>query len=482
MHRQILALLIISSVAAITQAQTQIGQNLYPPDRGTLFGSDVAISGDLLAIGAPNNNVIANSAGAVHTYRWTGTTWTRTETIYGFTSPGQAGGDLEMEGTRLAFGSRYDDTRSRRAGSVRIYDYDGSRWQQVGNSIFGQADNENLGDDISLDGNRVAAAAPRASGPNSDEYGKVLVYELDGAAWRTVGQPIYGTRNMPNYGWAIALDDDRLAISSVSFGSAGRSSVTTYRLDGATWLQTGDTLKPPSTRNVSFGAEVQIDGELMVIGSSPHSSDSIFTGELYTYRWNGATWDALATVILPVIPNHFIGGYFSLSGTSLAVSNHPSDFQSPGYIQLYSLVNERWEPTGDPLPGRGTGDRFAVGIDLDGTRLATGSPNSGGNGQLSGEGRVFDVSDLLTTGVASPALRTFTLSPNPTTGFVAIRHMDNAAAQRYRVSSLLGAPLLEGSLAPGQSELDLHSLPAGTYTLTLTENGVPTGYAFIVKL
>ena len=66
------------------------------------------------------------------------------------------------------------------SGHVRIYDWDGSTWTQLGDDIDGEAVNDKSGQTVSLssDGRRVAIGAPYNDNDNGTDSGHVRIYNL----------------------------------------------------------------------------------------------------------------------------------------------------------------------------------------------------------------------------------------------------------------------------------------------------------------
>ena len=92
---------------------------------------------------------------------------------------------LSSDGSRVAIGAYSNDgTNGANSGHVRIYDYDGSAWVQVGGDIDGEAANDQSGRAVSLssDGTRVAIGAKFNDGANGSNSGHVRIYDYNGSA------------------------------------------------------------------------------------------------------------------------------------------------------------------------------------------------------------------------------------------------------------------------------------------------------------
>ena len=185
--------------------------------------------GTRVAIGALYNDANGSSSGHVRIYDLNGTEWTQV----GQDIDGEAAGDnsghsvsLSSDGNRVAIGARYDGNGSN-SGHVRIYDLSGSAWTQVGQDIDGEAAGDNSGYSVSLssDGTRVAIGAlyNDANGSNS---GHVRIYDWNGTEWTQVGQDIDGEAADDYSGFSVSLSSDgnRVAIGANANDANGSNS------------------------------------------------------------------------------------------------------------------------------------------------------------------------------------------------------------------------------------------------------------------
>ena len=126
---------------------TQLGGDIDGEGFGDEFGSSVSINatGDVIAVGAyyndgesgsnPSNN--ANN-GSVRVYEWDGTSWK----MRGLEINGEHTGDLfgysislNSTGDVVAVGAPHDaDTGQQNAGSVSVYQYNGIKWNKLGDN------------------------------------------------------------------------------------------------------------------------------------------------------------------------------------------------------------------------------------------------------------------------------------------------------------------------------------------------------------
>ena len=117
---------------------------------------------------------------------------------------------LSSDGSRVAIGADLNDGNGTDSGHVRIYDYNGSAWVKVGADIDGEAANDQSGYSVSLssDGSRVAIGAIDNDSSGSSNSGHVRIYDYNGSAWVQVGADIDGEAASDFSGFSVSLSSD----------------------------------------------------------------------------------------------------------------------------------------------------------------------------------------------------------------------------------------------------------------------------------
>ena len=162
---------------------TKIGSNING-DTDTNFGYGVSLSsdGNIVASGAPFSNESGNNTGHVRVYQNVSGVWTK----IGSDIIGEAAGDrsgynlsLSSNGNILAIGAYQNDGNGSSSGQVRIFKNVSGVWTKIGADIDGEASNNYNGYSISLssNGSIVAIGAYLNSG-NGNSSGHVRVFDL----------------------------------------------------------------------------------------------------------------------------------------------------------------------------------------------------------------------------------------------------------------------------------------------------------------
>ncbi len=163
---------------------SQLGIDIDGEAASDQSGRSVSLSSDgtRVAIGAPYNDGTGSYSGHVRIYELSGGDWSQLGSdIDGEAASDQSGRSVSLssDGTRVAIGALYNDGEGDSSGHVRIYDYNGTTWSQLGSDIDGEAAYDQSGYSVSLssDGTRVAIGADDNDG-NGSNAGHVRLYAL----------------------------------------------------------------------------------------------------------------------------------------------------------------------------------------------------------------------------------------------------------------------------------------------------------------
>ena len=236
MPRQSTPLLIISLCWHTAHAAwSQLGSDLNGASASDEFGTSVSLNavGDRMAVGAAQHS---NGKGQVKVLQYAAGGWTQLgNSIIGTVNNGNLGEcvSLSSDGARLAIGIPNQD-------KAQVYSYDGaSTWAQLGGDLPGEAGNDDTGHSVSLssDGSRVAVGAPGNDGGGSGA-GHVRVYEYSGGAWAQLGADIDGTEASGKAGKCTSLSADgtRVLVAAPEAGGGGsdRGVVKVYGYNAGT--------------------------------------------------------------------------------------------------------------------------------------------------------------------------------------------------------------------------------------------------------
>lgn len=198
------------------QVWEQVGQSLYGTDFFDYFGWDVSLStdGNTLAAGAPRGGYV-RVFDLFDPIEWKQRGLDLVSN-FGIDKRDDKFGSsvsLSSDGNRLAIGAIWkegDGTAPRNAGTTQIFQFTGSTWTQMGNSIVGLGEDDILGASISLssDGTILAVGSP-GHATNGVKSGLVRVYTFfaEYNSWEGT-LALLGNEDNASFGFAVSLSGD----------------------------------------------------------------------------------------------------------------------------------------------------------------------------------------------------------------------------------------------------------------------------------
>ncbi|PCJ66653.1 MAG: hypothetical protein COA58_04130 [Bacteroidetes bacterium] len=386
--------------------QIQLGSDIDGEALGDQSGYSVSLSsdGNILAIGAPENNGTSSDAGHTRVYQWTGSTWAQLGSDIDAENTGDEAGhsvSLSSDGSILAIGA----IENGGAGHTRIYQWTGSAWSQLGSDINAESSGDQAGYSVSLssDGSILAIGANQNDG-NGSNSGHVRIYEWDGSAsWDQLGSDIEGEGSTNLSGQSVSLSSDGsiLAIGAPQNDGNGSNSghVRVHEWDGSSsWNQVGSDIDGENNGDQS-GSSVSLssDGSILAIGANQNDGNGSNSGHVRVYEWDGSDWNQLGSDIDGENIGDQSGSSVSLSndGSILAIGATENDGTAPnaGHTRTYEWDGSAWNQLGTDIDGEAGNDQsgYSVSLSGDGNTLATGANQNDNNGSNSGHVRAYQL-------------------------------------------------------------------------------------------
>jgi len=292
-------LLAIFIFQILSFSQAQLGGDIIGETFEDQFGQAMALSDDgtILAIGAKENDEVASNSGHVRLYKWEDDAWTQLGgDIDGVGSSDRLGTSIALSASGLVVACGAPENGAPK-GYVVIREWDGNAWLPKGEILEGIGVGERFGISVSLsaDGNRVAVGAIHNDDAGSNA-GQVKVYDWNGDSWQQIGPPINGTMAGDNTGSAVSLsaDGNRLAIGATdndeTGNKAGQVRVFEFAAD-STWQQIGMDIYGEDTRDES-GTHVRLssDGNRLAISAPFNDGNGNWSGHVRVYEWQDSSW------------------------------------------------------------------------------------------------------------------------------------------------------------------------------------------------
>lgn len=237
------------------------------------FGTalDISGSGDLIAIGAPYEATVADWAGRVSVWQWTGTLWElHGSPVLGTEMFSGTGGAVALNdaGTLLAVGQEGESR-------VVVMDWDGENWTPK-DTLWG---NQAFGNSMSMDASGMTLAVGGES--LSVSNGRVKVFTFNGSDYVPKGGNIDGQGDDLFLGYephALKLREDGEFLVAGSLGNIIENQVhgrvRMFQFDGQNWVHSAEIPGAGITEQFGRSVSMNADGTVLAIGT-PYTNDLV---------------------------------------------------------------------------------------------------------------------------------------------------------------------------------------------------------------
>jgi hypothetical protein len=244
------------------------------------------------------------------------------------------------------------------------------------------ATGDSFGYAVELSGNTAVISAPLDDVTSADQ-GSVYVFARSGATW-TLQQKLTANDGAAHdqFGWAVALDGDTLAVSAPfdTIGTnSGQGSAYIFVRSGATWAQQQKIMASDGAANDFFGFSIALSGDTLVAGAY---FDTIGAngqqGSAYVFKRSGANWAPQQKLNASDGAGvDFFGFAVAIDGDTLAVGAI-GDTIGPsvnrGSVYVFTRSGSAWTQKQKITASDGaTGDNFGCAVALSGDTMAVGA-------------------------------------------------------------------------------------------------------------
>lgn len=481
-----LKLLFALLIVTISNAQTQIGQEITGDNGDPSFGSNVALSenGNVLAITSELYNLTGTSDGLVRVYSKTSGNWSQIgqDIIGPVNSRMGYRVVLSNDGSVLAV-SNYSNL-------VQVYKNVNNNWTQIGQDI------QEYGHSISLsgDGSTIAIGDGLI---NKFNPRPVTIYKNISGNWTRIGT-IPGNPDGFGFGVALSENGDILAVSIYNGTLSGL--VVIYKNVNNIWTDIGNTYTINPNDSLGFRVSISSDGNTIAVTSSKTQSATQNYGSVFVYKNINNIWTQMGNEIISPVPNEQFAKNVVISGSGnvVVVGSMTSTTGKTGRLDIFEYLQGNWVKKGEIIDQNGSSIWWAIALSRDGKNLAFSNlgnvtvnpiPKSTANNieeQLitddlsitnnyeakGGPGSsimVFDIQGILSSDTF--VLENFNIYPNPTTDILNIELKENLTLENVLIYNTSGQLVKETS----EKIINVSGFAKGIYNVqVLTNHGKAT--------
>ncbi len=361
------------------------------------FGMSVAVSGNTVLVGAPFDTIGANpNQGSVYSFEVVVAPLAQTQklSILNGAFAGHFGSSVAFHNNTAVVGQPGDVVGGAIKGSVQVYVRNGATWslQQTLTAVDGAASDE-FGNAVAVYFDTILVGAHfKINGANASQ-GAAYVFTRSGAVW-TQQQKLLANDGAASdhFGEAVALYDDRAVVGADSDNigaNDNQGSAYVFQRNGLTWTQQQKLTANDGTGFKYFGSSVALYGNTAIIGA--RASSTAF-GSAYVFtNPTGTQWNQVQKLIAG---DGAAGDYF---GGSVALNNYTALVgatgigSSKGAVYVFAGQSGTWSQQQKLVAAdAAVGDVFGGSVALFGEVAAVGASGADVAANLSGAAYLFE--------------------------------------------------------------------------------------------
>lgn len=337
-----------------------------------LFGYSVGISGDNVVVGAIRADEGASDSGAAYLFA-AGTG----ELLNTWANPTPSdldvfGASVAVDGNTVAVGAYWDDTAGTDAGAAYVFDVgSGGLMHALPNPTLGSFNY--FGYSVAVEGTLVVVGAPFEDVDNVTNAGQVFLFDAaTGGLLSTISNPQPAASD--SFGLSVAVSGNLVVVGAYRADSGATDSGIAYVFDASTGGLLSTLENPTPARQDYFGFDVAIWNDQVIVGAYRDDTGAVDAGSAYLF--DADTGMLLASISNPTPETFDYFGYsVAISNDVLAVGAYQDDTgaNNAGSVYVFDRLNATsLGEINNPEPE--DSDQFGLSVAVWGTTLAVGAP------------------------------------------------------------------------------------------------------------
>jgi hypothetical protein len=243
------------------------------------FGRAVAIDGDVIVAGAQNVDAVGPACGAAYVFEKPAGGWGDMFETAKLTASDPAANDyfgaaVAISGDTIVIGMPNDDDAGTECGSAYVFEKPAGDWVSATETAkltaSDAAANDAFGVSVTIDGDVVVVGAPQNDGAASDA-GAAYIFEEPVGGWvsmtETARLTAGGAVADENFGASVSIAGNTALIALRQHWSAGIGAGCVFVFNGSSWVEEGRLLPSDGEPYDEYGYAVGINGDQAVIGT-----------------------------------------------------------------------------------------------------------------------------------------------------------------------------------------------------------------------
>ncbi len=253
---------------------------------------------------------------------------------------------------------------------------------QVGNDIYGVADNDRIGRIAYNNAGDIVAIGSIYNDDNGSNSGEVRVFQYNGTDWVQMGQDLNGIRPEDNYGHSIALNaaGDILVVGapywdwydpSLGYTISATGMAQVFYFNGTNWEQIGDDIfSTQITTVLGYSVAINDEGNIIALGAPWYTYNGVDNqGAVMLFEYDGTNWVQKGNTIIGEAPEDAFGGSgleLDATGNRVFIGAYKNDSitNQAGEIEVYGFDGTNWSQLGTDITGQNENGFFGSTLDV----------------------------------------------------------------------------------------------------------------------
>ncbi len=315
---------------------------------------------------------------------------------------GGTAGDLfgwsaDLEGDRAVVGNVRYYAPPAAIGAAWTFVYNNGEWQEEAKlESWGDPVNDNFGWAVGLSGDTIAVGAPSANGAATSS-GAIYVYLWETGVWTEQAKLFAADGTSVNtFGFDVALEGDTLLAGAPHSWDQGvqTGAAHVFVREAGNWTEQAKLLATGGNKDDRFGYAVALSGDTALVGATLEDDGLTDAGAVHVFERQGTTWTPTARLV-PSDPAAYqgFGNDVRLVG-DLALIGAARDGalgDSAGAMYVFRRADGIWTQEAKLVAGDGeAGDRFGASVELSPGRAFATAPQDDDLGESAGAAYVFE--------------------------------------------------------------------------------------------
>ena len=255
---------------------------LYGNASNSFFGSSVAISGNVVVVGAPEDGFYSHSQGAAYVFikpiaGWQSTSWSHAN--FQLWPPGATtaigfGWSVSVSGATVVVGAPYAPVgTSQRQGALYVFAQSNGKGSLKATLTASDGQSgDYLGKAVAMSGSTIVGGAPLHLNKVNSYLGAAYVFVEPAAGWRNATETAALSSGMCEFGSSLGTWSTLVIAGNAGYFCNGPGSAYIFQEPKAGWLSTSTFTAQLNAADGmdedQFGLSVAIDSENAIVGAT----------------------------------------------------------------------------------------------------------------------------------------------------------------------------------------------------------------------